>query len=463
MKMKSRTINSNQQVITETHTSPTFNEVFILKDPTSERSLVCKQYVDTRHIETKFNPGELKISTLEETPLGFLKCNGAYLNKEEYIELFNTIGYTYSHRLLKGSGKPFINQFFINEKLRKEFYFWFGSGSIPGNSRDFNLMVTNNRVYILGRNSGSRSETTVYTAPINSDGTLGTWTNGTSLPGRVSMGDCVVIKNMIYVIAGNNDNESNIVYRSTINEYGLIGPWSLYINLPFTISRFSGIITTNRLLLIGGLVNSSISNRVYQATIDTNGNLINTWLESISLPIPLMNHSTTILKNRVYVIGGETINGEISNKIFYSDINGDGTLTNWVETTPLPIPLRNFGLVVTKNRIYVIGGLSMSASNKVYSANIKIDGTLGEWEMFGILPYSVYSAGYILTNTHLYQIGGISSNKAISTVNGLSIVGGLNNYSSLNNGEYVEENTSLFRLPDYSFLEDKNMYFYIKT
>jgi len=45
-------------------------------------------------------------------------------------------------------------------------------------------IVTNSRVYLLGGYNGA-AVATVYTAPINSDGTLGTWTTGTSLPSAI--------------------------------------------------------------------------------------------------------------------------------------------------------------------------------------------------------------------------------------------------------------------------------------
>ena len=43
---------------------------------------------------------------------------------------------------------------------------------------------------------------TVYTAPINADGTLGTWTTGTSLPSVLCSSQAIVTKNRVYLLGG---------------------------------------------------------------------------------------------------------------------------------------------------------------------------------------------------------------------------------------------------------------------
>ena len=46
----------------------------------------------------------------------------------------------------------------------------------------------------------------------------------------------------------------------------------------------------------------------------------------------------------------------------------------------LPAPLRNFGVIVWKDVVYVIGGVGATGRvDDVYSATINADGTLGTW------------------------------------------------------------------------------------
>jgi hypothetical protein len=74
-------------------------------------------------------------------------------------------------------------------------------------------------VYLLGGYNGSAYVSTVYTAPINSDGTLGTWTTGTSLPGALSHSQAIVTKNRVYLLGGYNGS----AYVSTVYTAPILG------------------------------------------------------------------------------------------------------------------------------------------------------------------------------------------------------------------------------------------------
>jgi hypothetical protein len=74
-------------------------------------------------------------------------------------------------------------------------------------------------VYLLGGYNGSGWVSTVYTAPINSDGSLGTWTTGTSLPGVLGYSQAIVTKNRVYLLGGYNGS----AYVSTVYTAPILG------------------------------------------------------------------------------------------------------------------------------------------------------------------------------------------------------------------------------------------------
>jgi N-acetylneuraminic acid mutarotase len=121
-------------------------------------------------------------------------------------------------------------------------------------------------VYLLGGYSGGGYVSTVYTAPINSDGSLGTWTTGTSLPGALGNSQAIVTKNRVYLLGGYSGGYVSTVYTAPINSDGSLGAWTTGTSLPGALAWSQTIVTKNRVYLLGG-DNGTYSSTVYTATI----------------------------------------------------------------------------------------------------------------------------------------------------------------------------------------------------
>ena len=462
MKYSNRSSFGREKIGNTQTTVPTFNEVKLLNEPSSEFSAISKGYLDRILEDQKYYTGDIRISSTIKTPVGFLRCNGAYLNKNTYSELYEEIGNTFTHNLLKGNGKPHINQYYLNDKMRRELYFWNTGTSLPGNSIYFSTIVTKNRVYLIGRNSGNRSETVTYTAPITPNGLIGNWSLGPTFPIRMSHCEVIVIKNIVYVIGGFSDNPSNRIYKGIIDEEGFINNWEYNGSLPFTVYKFSSIITSSRLYILGGIVNGTTSNKTYWCNLDANGDL-SSWYDGIYLPESLDSFNVTVVRNRVYILAGNLLDGSTSNRVYYGSITNDGFIENWIEAESLPMPLKDYAIYTSKTRIYILGGRNNNIiSNTIFSAVIEADGSLGTWEIFGLLPKESYGGNVILTSNNLFYIGGSVRDKFTNKSYYVIANGGINDYTIFNNGVYNSDNPSEFRLPDYSFLENRNLYFFVK-
>ncbi len=124
-------------------------------------------------------------------------------------------------------------------------------------------VVTNSRVYLLGGYNGS-AVSTVYQAPINADGTIGTWTTGTSLPGALYGSQAVVTNSRVYLLGGSNGGAVSTVYQAPINTDGTIGTWTTGTSLPGALDYSQAVVTNSRVYLLGGFNGSAVST-VYQA------------------------------------------------------------------------------------------------------------------------------------------------------------------------------------------------------
>jgi len=292
---------------------------------------------------------------------------------------------------------------------------WTTETSLPGALGHSQAIVTKSRVYLLGGSNGSSAVSTVYTASINLSGTLGTWTTGTSLPGALSHFQAIVTKSRVYLLGGYNGSSAvSTVYTAPINADGTLGAWTTGASLPVSLAQSQAIVTKSMVYLLGGVTGSGSGvTTVYTAPINSDGTL-GSWTTGTSLPGVLHNSQAIVTKSRVYLLGG--YNGGSVSTVYTAPINADGTLGAWTTGTSLPGALNGSQAIVTKSRVYLLGGHNGGSVSTVYTAPINSDGTLGAWTAGTSLPGVLHNSQAIVTKSRVYLLGGHIGSSAVSTV-----------------------------------------------
>ncbi len=331
------------------------------------------------------------------------------------------------------AGQPWRQQYDINTEQSTNITWWTIWTSLPWALRASQAIVTKNRVYLLGWINGSDSVlSTVYTAPINADGILWTWTISSSLPWILARSQAIVTKDRVYLLGwdiNNSGNTKSTVYTAPINADGTLWTWTTWTNLPWVLSHSQAIVTKNRVYLLGWYAGGSTST-VYTAPINSDGTLW-TWTTWTSLPWAFSFAQAITTKNRVYLLAwwGRWL---ATSKVYTAPINSDGTLWEWTTETDLPWRLYRSTSIVTKNRVFLFGWGNTWTIATVYTAPINSDGTLWEWTTWTSLPWVYAESQAIVTSSRVYLLGGYRVD-AISTVYTAPISGGLNDYSSYYN------------------------------
>jgi N-acetylneuraminic acid mutarotase len=272
-------------------------------DPTTDNELSTRQYVDNILTNSVIiNVGDIIRKPKPDPVAGFLRCNGAVLDKTVYAALYAEVGDTFAVDIQPGSGKPWKQQYLINDLQDGDITGWATDTSLPGVAVNNSSIVTKNRVYVFGGSEGTTIYSTVYTAPINTDGTLGAWTTDTSLPGPLADSQAVVTNNRLYLLGGYNGSFVSTVYTAPINADGTLGTWATDTSLPGAMSRSQAVVTKNRIYLLGGY-NGSFISTVYTAPINADGTL-GTWTTGTSLPGPFSDSQAIVTNSRVYLLGG---------------------------------------------------------------------------------------------------------------------------------------------------------------
>ncbi|MHB8362920.1 MAG: Kelch repeat-containing protein, partial [Patescibacteria group bacterium] len=264
----------------------------------------------------------------------------------------------------------------------------------------------NGYVYeIGGQNNQGLELTTVDYAPINADGTIGTWTATTPLLAITYSATSVVYNGYLYELGGQSGStyETTVDY-APINSNGTLGAWTATTPLLTGVFQATSVVYNGYIYEIGGYTGSAVLSAVDYAPINADGT-IGSWTATSSLLTTTTQSTSVVYNGYVYEIGGYNGSTKIST-VEYAPINSNGTLGTWMDTTSLPAPTYAQTSVVYNGYVYNIGGWNSTSISTVDYALLNSNGTLGTWISASSLPVGISDATSVVYNGYLYEIGG---------------------------------------------------------
>jgi hypothetical protein len=308
---------------------------------------------------------------------------------------------------------------------------WTSITPLPDGYSLHKLAYESGYLYNIGGSSytdGDEDGTNVFYAQVHNDGTIGAWTNATSLPEAVNTHADVAANGFVYVLGGYHytdvtvDVASGIVYYCGINTNGSLNSWHTANPLPKHLIFLSASVWNNTVYVIGGIdENSQLQNAVYSAQIQADGSL-SLWVAQLPMPAPIYDHAS-VANGFLYVLGGLIDGGNlVSTNVYYTKINADGTLAGWNQTTPLPQPLSFFSAVTTGGRVFVIGGSNGSSLvNAFYNATVMGDGSFSSWSAGPTLPEPLEAFGAAVNDSYIFVSGGAGPTQTTSAVYAMAL------------------------------------------
>jgi microcystin-dependent protein len=438
------------------------------------KATITKSTVDTAVGQVQFaqvQTGEVVRLPTPTTPAGYLRANGGLVDKTAYAALYAILGEVYKKSTVDTFGYigyPWQQQSLFNTSNTSSTLTWSAETALSAGTYSYQSVVTKNRVYLF---SGLGADTVrrTYTAPINTDGTLGAWVVTTNtFPAQLQYSASFATKNRVYVIGGMNGfTNTKTVYTAPINADGTLGTWTTATNFPTDVFGHSAFVTKNRVYVVGGdtgvfMTNTNYHKTIYTAPINEDGT-IGTWTTAGSMLNSFLTNQVVVTPKRVYLLGSVASDGTATTPTQSAPINADGTLGSWVAGTALPTNFRLGTVVSNSTRVWLLGGYTASSINKtVYTAPINTDGTLGAWATAGSLLYGCAMGSAFITSSRIYLAGGVVGASSVSAnVQSASFAGGFNDYLTLAASGGVDPNS--FYLPDYTSKETDKLYYYVKS
>lgn len=328
------------------------------------------------------------------------------------------------------------------------------TGSALPNARSHHATVAlDGYLYVIGGQTTASACSgnicnNVLKAPINSDGTLGSWVaDSTFATARrdhsAAVYEAAGGEKYIYITGGCATTSTDCtgsflgdVQFAHVKNDGSGGLENWTPTTAFTApARYSHTTSIYKdfIYVVGGcsVTNASdcttAQSNVQKAKLNIDGTIPvsggNAWTATTGLPAARYAHSTTIYNGRMYVIGGrqtsfcQTNPDTIScTQLYLGKINNDGTITDWPVIAHLQLPLYGHASVAANGYLYVIGGGTISEvlENKTYYASLHQDGSIGYWSKSLDLATATNYLSGVYSDGYLYAIGGTAASTTVN-------------------------------------------------
>ncbi len=172
--------------------------------------------------------------------------------------------------------------------------------------------VYNGEVYIFGGGYSHEGleEQNIYDVVEAYNPATNTWRSVTNMPKKLQMFALATVGNKAYIMGGYLPDEDRMSEEVITFDFET-GQWDTDSYEPFPTDRIRGSryssaapVVGGRIFLVGGMEANNADDSWASNKVDIYDTTTNTWHVRTSLPVPLYQHLTVVLEDRIYVIGG---------------------------------------------------------------------------------------------------------------------------------------------------------------
>lgn len=300
---------------------------------------------------------------------------------------------------------------------------WTTSGTSFTTGRETHSTVAyQGYLYVIGGFDGTNKLTSVSYAPLNGDGTVGSWTvdSHSFTNGRYDL-SATAYNGFMYILGGTDGSTyyTDIQYAPIGGSGGLTAAWASAGGALSNGGQGSNVVAYNGYIYsLGGLIGATDYNTVYYALICTGANsgtggcgatagTVGTWTSTSSYTQTRSNGKALAYNGYMYIVGGNSTSDY--NDVQYATINGNGTLGSWSATTSFHIARSDFTVGVSNGFMYIVGGTDINQTlsyRDVEFAAINSNGTLGNWQGSNVVAAAFVGTYGTIYNGFVYLTGG---------------------------------------------------------
>jgi N-acetylneuraminic acid mutarotase len=266
---------------------------------------------------------------------------------------------------------------------------------LPTGKMGIASVVVDGKIYVLGgitKQGQFSSDVEKY------DTSTDKWTKETSMPTAKAMTIAVAVNKKIYVLGGRG--QSGILNKVEIYDTASKS-WQTGNPLPSPRWSHMGAVVDGKIYVIGGISGTG-NQRTSLKKVDIYDPDKNTWSEGRPLPTSKQGGTAISLDRKIYVIGGRTGAGDTGYASETVDIY-DPSKNSWSSGKEMPQARTGIQSTLIKNKIYIIGG---AASGKATNSIDVYDPAAGIWNKVASMKTARTGHCVSSVGNRIYIIGG---------------------------------------------------------
>lgn len=281
---------------------------------------------------------------------------------------------------------------------------WTQKADMPTGRKSHAASVVGEKIYVIaGRNDNSsdlaENLVTEY------DPAIDIWTSKTSIPTSRAAFSSSVANGKIYAIGGGRDKvKGRMLGINSVEEYDpATDTWKEKKNMPTPRLGLGTCVVNGKIYAIGGMTPDSVFWSGLRDIVEVYDPRTDTWSSKASMPTARLWFSASMVDGKIYVMGGCTTNKKPLNIVEVYD-----PLTNtWTIKTPMPTARTAHAAAVIDGIIYVIGGGTVSEHPGGFSLVEAYDPATDTWERKADLPELRALLSANVVDGRIYAIGGV--------------------------------------------------------
>lgn len=280
---------------------------------------------------------------------------------------------------------------------------------------------------IGGQDAASGPRSNVFSASVSlapSHNITGWVSDHNSYPQNMDGGSCVAYAGYVYCVGGSYDSapdDTASSYYAPIEANGTIGTWTSTTPYPIPIDTQYCAAYSARIYCVAGVnetdgtsSDAAPSNSVWYASLSSSG--IGAWGQSTAYPSNVYYPSCFSYGGYIYCLGGADSNDNSVSADYYAALTPTG-VGSWTSTTAYPISMSGQACAFSSGYIYCVGGQTgdnpASYSYAVYYAPVSSAG-IGSWKQSGPYPISVGTT-CVISSGYMYCVGGFESSQNVES------------------------------------------------
>lgn len=299
---------------------------------------------------------------------------------------------------------------------------WQETSQLSGPRAGTATVVHNGFMYVIGGVDGRDFVSTVEYAQIQPDGSLGAWQFGPALNEERGFIDAVVYDGSIYVVGGGNGTNGKNLLRSAerakINVDGSLLPWTVEKNAMKIPRRCSKVLVLDDHIYSLGGFGGALLDSVERTQILADGSLGEWVVEEQTMTLPRYVNAVKKSSGNAYVIGGhDQMKGVGIVDVEWAAPQGSGGLNGWKKTASLQVGRYGLASASYGKYVYALGGLTgLEYLASVEFAQVQDNGELSNWQNSTELTEPRATFSTVVYKDWIYVVGGTNQDRYLSSV-----------------------------------------------